>query len=230
MLNHFTLLENATTQLGKILKINAQYFGLTNENIHELQPIIQGTTQIYEMTLSQAESININSLRQLQQSQHLGLCASKIFLNEYQNFFDDINSEKLGLFKKKIDYDFSDLNQQAIYLAFLSQVALLIAVENGLRELNDNYINERSDWYQQKFIKYVSRFVNKICENEYQSSDISHLTNPTLQTMMANFTLFEIYKDENFLKDLEKITQGFDLDYSLKEKTLDSFLRKFFSI
>jgi len=128
MLNHFTLLENATTQLGKILKINAQYFGLTNENIHELQPIIQGTTQIYEMTLSQAESININSLRQLQQSQHLGLCASKIFLNEYQNFFDDINSEKLGLFKKKIDYDFSDLNQQAIYLAFLSQVALLIAV------------------------------------------------------------------------------------------------------
>lgn len=48
--------------------------------------------------------------------------------------------------------------------------------------------------------------------------------------MMANFTLFEIYKDQNFLKDLEKITQGFDLDYSLKEKTLDSFLRKFFSI
>ena len=40
---------------------------------------------------------------------------------------------------------------------------------------------------------------------------------------MANFTLFEIYKDENFLKDLEKITQGFDLDYSSKEKTLDFF-------
>ena len=60
MLNHFTLLENAITQLGKILKINAQYFGLTNENIHELQPIIQGTTQIYETTLSQAEFININ--------------------------------------------------------------------------------------------------------------------------------------------------------------------------
>lgn len=230
MLNHFTLLENAITQLGKILKINAQYFGLTNENIHELQPIIQGTTQIYEMTLSQAEIININSLRQLQQSQHLGLCASKIFLNEYQNFFKDINSEKLDFFKKKVDYDFSDLNQQAIYLAFLSQVALLIAVENGLRELNDNYINERSDWYQQKFIKYVSKFINKICENEYQSSDINHLINPMLQTMMANFTLFEIYKDENFLKDLEKITQGFDLDYSLKEKTFDSFLRKFFSI
>lgn len=230
MLNHFTLLENAMTQLGKILKINAQYFGLTNENIHELQPIIEGTTQIYEMTLSQAESININSLRQLQQSQHLGLCASKIFLNEYQNFFEDINTEKLDIFKKKVDYDFSDLNQQAIYLAFLSQVALLIAVENGLRELKDNFINERSDWYQQKFIKYVSRFINKICENEYQSSDIRHLINPMLQTMMANFTLFEIYKDENFLKDLEKITQGFDLDYSLKEKTFDSFLRKFFSI
>ena len=228
--NHFKLLENAMTELGKILRINSKYFGLTNENIHELQPIIQGTTQIYEMTLSQAESININSLRQLQQSQHLGLCASKIFLNEYQNFFEDINTEKLDLFKKKVDYDFSFLNSQVIYLAFLSQVALLIAVENGLRELNDNLINERSNWYQQKFIKYVSRFINKICENEYQSSDISHLINPTLQIMMANFTLFEIYKDQNFLKDLEKITQGFDLDYSLKEKTLDSFLRKFFSI
>ena len=230
MLNHFKLLENAMTELGKILRINSKYFGLTNENIHELQPIIQGTTQIYEMTLSQAESININSLRQLQQSQHLGLCASKIFLKEYQNFFEDINTEKLDLFKKKVDYDFSFLNSQVIYLAFLSQVALLIAVENGLRELNDNLINERSNWYQQKFIQYVSRFINKICENEYQSSDISHLINPTLQTMMANFTLFEIYKDQNFLKDLEKITQGFDLDYSLKEKTLDSFLRKFFSI
>ena len=230
MLNHFKLLENAMTELGKILRINSKYFGLTNENIHELEPIIQGTTQIYEMTLSQAESININSLRQLQQSQHLGLCASKIFLNEYQNFFEDINTEKLDLFKKKVDYDFSFLNSQVIYLAFLSQVALLIAVENGLRELNDNLINERSNWYQQKFIKYVSRFINKICENEYQSSDISHLINPTLQIMMANFTLFEIYKDQNFLKDLEKITQGFDLDYSLKEKTLDSFLRKFFSI
>ena len=89
------------TELGKILRINSKYFGLTNENIHELQPIIQGTTQIYEMTLSQAESININSLRQLQQSQHLGLCASKIFLKEYQNFFEDINTEKLDLFKKK---------------------------------------------------------------------------------------------------------------------------------
>ena len=101
MLNHFKLLENAMTELGKILRINSKYFGLTNENIHELQPIIQGTTQIYEMTLSQVESININSLRQLQQSQHLGLCASKIFLNEYQNFFEDINTEKLDLFKKK---------------------------------------------------------------------------------------------------------------------------------
>lgn len=230
MLNHFTLLENAMTELGKILRLNAKYFGLTNENIHELQPIIQGTTQIYEMTLSQVESININSLRQLQQSQHLGLCSSKIFLNEYQNFFEDINAEKLDLFTKKIDYDFSDLNPQATYLAFLSQIALLIAVENGLRQLNDNLIDERRHWYQQKFIKYVSKFVNKICENEYQSSDISHLINPMLQTMMANFTLFEIYKDQNFLKDLEKITQGFDLDYSLKEKTIDSFLRKFFSI
>ena len=83
MLNHFTLLENAMSELGKILRLNVKYFGLTNENIHELQPIIQGTTQIYEMTLSQVESININSLRQLQQSQHLGLCSSKIFLNEY---------------------------------------------------------------------------------------------------------------------------------------------------
>ena len=230
MLNHFKLLENAMIELGKILRLNAKYFGLTNENIHELQPIIQGTTQIYEMTLSQAESININSLRQLQQSQHLGLCASKIFLNEYQNSFEDLNTEKLDLFKKKIDYDFSHLDSQAIYLAFLSQVALLIAVENGLRELNDNLINERSDWYQQKFIKYVSKFVNKICENKYQSSDISHLINPMLQTMMANFTLFEVYKDQNFLKDLEKITQGFDLDYSIKEKNIDSFLRKFFSI
>ncbi|MDB3894540.1 hypothetical protein N9324_00500 [Candidatus Pelagibacter sp.] len=230
MLNHFTLLENAMTELGKILRLNVKYFGLTNENIHELQPIIQGTTQIYEMTLSQVESININSLRQLQQSQHLGLCSSKIFLNEYQNFFEDINAEKLDLFTKKIDYDFSDLNPQATYLAFLSQIALLIAVENGLRQLNDNLIDERRHWYQQKFIKYVSKFVNKICENEYQSSDISHLINPMLQTMMANFTLFEIYKDQNFLKDLEKITQGFDLDYSLKEKTIDSFLRKFFSI
>mgnify|MGYP004199931529 FL=1 len=218
------------TELGKILRLNVKYFGLTNENIHELQPIIQGTTQIYEMTLSQVESININSLRQLQQSQHLGLCSSKIFLNEYQNFFEDINAEKLDLFTKKIDYDFSDLNPQATYLAFLSQIALLIAVENGLRQLNDNLIDERRHWYQQKFIKYVSKFVNKICENEYQSSDISHLINPMLQTMMANFTLFEIYKDQNFLKDLEKITQGFDLDYSLKEKTIDSFLRKFFSI
>ena len=230
MLNHFTLLENAMTELGKILRLNVKYFGLTNENIHELQPIIQGTTQIYEMTLSQVESININSLRQLQQSQHLGLCSSKIFLNEYQNFFEDINAEKLDLFTKKIDYDFSDLNPQATYLAFLSQIALLIAVENGLRQLNDNLIDERRHWYQQKFIKYVSKFVNKICENEYQSSDISHLINPMLQTMMANFTLFEIYKDQNFLKDLEKITQGSDLDYSLKEKTIDSFLRKFFSI
>ena len=100
MLNHFTLLENAMTELGKILRLNVKYFGLTNENIHELQPIIQGTTQIYEMTLSQVESININSLRQLQQSQHLGLCSSKIFLNEYQNFFEDINAEKLALFTK----------------------------------------------------------------------------------------------------------------------------------
>ncbi len=67
MLNHFNILENAMTELGKILRLNAQYFGLSNENIHELEPIVQGTMQAYELTLSQAENININSLRKLQQ-------------------------------------------------------------------------------------------------------------------------------------------------------------------
>ena len=81
MLDHLNILENAMKELGKILRINSQYFGLSNDNIQELDPIIQGTMQIYEMTLSQAESININSLRQLQQSQHLGLCSNKILMS-----------------------------------------------------------------------------------------------------------------------------------------------------
>ena len=51
MLNHFNILENAMTELGKILRLNAQYFGLSNENIHELEPIVQGTMQGYELTL-----------------------------------------------------------------------------------------------------------------------------------------------------------------------------------
>ncbi len=230
MLNHFNILENAITELGKILRLNAQYFGLSNENIHELEPIVQGTMQAYELTLSQAENININSLRKLQQSQHLGLCANKIFVNEYQNFHKDLNTEKIDTFKKKIDFDFSDLNPQAIYLAFLAQVALLIAIENGLEQLKDKLILEKNKWYQQKFLNYVSKFINKICNNEYKSSEIASLINPSLQTMMANFTLFEINKDQSFMSDLEKINQGFDLDYSLKDKNSDSILRKFFKI
>ena len=230
MLNHFNILENAITELGKILRLNAQYFGLSNENIHELEPIVQGTMQAYELTLSQAENINISSLRRLQQSQHLGLCANKIFVNEYQNFHKDLNTEKIDTFKKKIDFDFSDLNPQAIYLAFLAQVALLIAIENGLEQLKDKLILEKNKWYQQKFLNYVSKFINKICNNEYKSSEIASLINPSLQTMMANFTLFEINKDQSFMSDLEKINQGFDLDYSLQDKNSDSILRKFFKI
>ena len=230
MLNHFNILENAMTELGKILRLNAQYFGLSNENIHELEPIVQGTMQGYELTLSQAENINISSLRRLQQSQHLGLCANKIFVNEYQNFHKDLNTKKIDIFKKKIDFDFSDLNPQAIYLAFLAQVALLIAIENGLVQLKDKLILEKNKWYQQKFLNYVSKFINKTCNNEYKSSEIAHLINPSLQTMMANFTLFEINKDHSFMSDLEKINQGFDLDYSLQDKNSDSILRKFFKI
>lgn len=230
MLNHFNILENAMTELGKILRLNAQYFGLSNENIHELEPIVQGTMQTYELTLSQAENININSLRQLQQSQHLGLCANKIFVNEYQNFHKDLNTEKIDTFKKKIDFNFSDLNPQVIYLAFLAQVALLIAIENGLEQLKDKLILEKNKWYQQKFLNYVSKFINKICNNEYKSSEIASLINPSLQTMMANFTLFEINKDQSFMSDLEKINQGSDLDYSLQDKNSDSILRKFFKI
>ena len=230
MLDHLNILENAMKELGKILRINSQYFGLSNDNIQELQPIIQGTMRVYEMTLSQTESININSLRQLQQSQHLGLCSSKIFINEYQSFDKNIDKEKIEIFKNKIDYDFSDLNPQATYLAFLSQFALLRSVEDGLSLLNDKFISERSAWYQQQFIKYVSKFINKVCEDEYKNSDLTHLVNPALQTMMANFTLFEIQKDQAFLMDLQKINNGIDLNYTLENKSFDSFLKKFFNI
>jgi hypothetical protein len=152
MIDHFSILENSMKELGKILRLNAQFFGLSNENIHQLQPIIQHTQQIYEMTLNQTKSININSLRQLQQSQHLGLCSSKIFVNEDQNFDKNLNKEKLNSFKNKIDFDFSEVDSQSIYLAFLSQIALLNAIENALKILNDKFIFERAN-FQDEFIK-----------------------------------------------------------------------------
>ena len=230
MIDHFSILENSMKELGKILRLNAQYFGLSNENIHQLQPIIQHTQQIYEMTLNQTKSININSLRQLQQSQHLGLCSSKIFVNEDQNFDKNLNKEKLNSFKNKIDFDFSEVDSQSIYLAFLSQIALLNAIENALKILNDKFIFERANWYQNQFIKYVSQFINKICENHYKPSDIAHLIHPILHTTMANFTLFEVHKDQAFLTSLEQLNQGIDLNYGKESQNSDPFLKKFFNI
>ena len=230
MITHFKLVEFAIRELGRLSAISLKDTIITQNNVDQLEPVINHTQYIYEATLNQFETLDVTSLRTLQQSQHAGISGCKLFIKQDGN--EDLTVKDIENFRNKALFNFKESDFLVIYFSLLAQIALLNSIEYGLIELSDQHVNERGNWYQKKFGKCAINIIKKVSNNEYDNDFISSKIGPNFQVTVANFVLSEIWLDEFLLKDLEHINQGKDIDYKINtsQKKIDSFLRKFFKL